>query len=48
MLHPGHPQTLRLSAAELRSLDRRRLEILDTTGHPWPVPAFNDKPWIGS
>jgi hypothetical protein len=48
VLHPDRPETLRLSAFELSSLDCQRLEILDTTGHPWPVPASSGKPWIGA
>jgi hypothetical protein len=48
VLHPGRPESLRLSATELRSLDCQRLEILDTTGHAWPVAASHDKPWIGA
>ena len=40
VLAPGEPRLVRLDLAELRRLDVRRLAVLDTTGHAWPVTGF--------
>jgi hypothetical protein len=41
VLHKGQPLPLRLAVEELRSLKAQRLQILDTTGHAWPVEGFD-------